>query len=129
MSHRELYRDTRNGKISGVCAGLANRFELEPWLVRIMFMTVALMSGLFLVILAYIALSLMLEKQPAQYEQNTRSQQEHTLKSKPWRQGQSPEALLHVLERDLSNVEAKVKNMEAYVTSESFKVNREFSKL
>lgn len=30
-----LYRDTVRSKVSGVCAGIAKHFDLEPWLVRI----------------------------------------------------------------------------------------------
>ena len=32
-----LYRDTRNGKIAGVCAGLAKHFDLDPWVMRFIF--------------------------------------------------------------------------------------------
>ncbi|WP_133152586.1 PspC domain-containing protein, partial [Vibrio sp. 10N.261.52.A1] len=38
---RDLYRDPINGKLSGVCAGLANYFGLEVWLVRIMVISAA----------------------------------------------------------------------------------------
>lgn len=50
---RELYRDPINGKLSGVCAGLANYFGLEVWLVRILVISAALLGGSFLVLLAY----------------------------------------------------------------------------
>ena len=49
---RDLYRDPINGKLSGVCAGLANYFGLEVWLVRIMVISAALLGGRFLVLLA-----------------------------------------------------------------------------
>ncbi|MEZ8138402.1 PspC domain-containing protein, partial [Vibrio splendidus] len=42
---RELYRDPINGKLSGVCAGLANYFGLEVWLVRILVISAALLGG------------------------------------------------------------------------------------
>ncbi|PAR94146.1 envelope stress response membrane protein PspC [Vibrio paracholerae] len=129
MSKRELYRDPYNGKIAGVCAGLANYFGLEVWLVRILVITAALLGGTFLVLVAYVAMALMLEKLPKQYREDIRSQQEHTLKSKPWAQGQAPKELLHTLDRDLSQVETRIRSVEAYVTSEAFKVNREFRKL
>ncbi|EKF9857033.1 envelope stress response membrane protein PspC [Vibrio cholerae] len=129
MSKRELYRDPYNGKIAGVCAGLANYFGLEVWLVRILVITAALLGGTFLVLVAYVAMALMLEKLPKQYREDIRSQQAHTLKSKPWAQGQAPKELLHTLDRDLSQVETRVRSVEAYVTSEAFKVNREFRKL
>ena len=32
---KELLRDDRNGKIAGVCAGLADYFGWELWLVRV----------------------------------------------------------------------------------------------
>ncbi len=126
---RELYRDTMNGKIGGVCAGLANYFNLEVWVVRILVISAGLLGGGFLIVLAYFAMMLMLEKQPYQYEQNIRTQRDHTLKSKPWEQGQTANDLLQTLERDLDKVDMRVRNMEAYVTSETFKVNREFNKL
>ncbi|RBO17021.1 envelope stress response membrane protein PspC [Vibrio cholerae] len=129
MSKRELYRDPYNGKIAGVCAGLANYFGLEVWLVRILVITAALLGGTFLVLVAYVAMALMLEKLPKQYREDIRSQQEHTLKSKPWAQGQAPKELLHTLDCDLSQVESRIRGVEAYVTSEAFKVNREFRKL
>ncbi|MFG0606922.1 envelope stress response membrane protein PspC [Vibrio mimicus] len=129
MSKRELYRDPYNGKLAGVCAGLANYFGLEVWLVRILVVTAGLLSGTFFVVVAYVAMAFMLEKQPKQYSENIRSHQEHTLKSKPWEQGQSPKGLLQTLDRDLNQVESRIRAVEAYVTSEAFKVNREFRKL
>jgi phage shock protein C len=129
MTHRELYKDPVNGKLTGVCAGLANYFGLEVWLVRILVISAALLGGSFLVLLAYVAMSLMLEKQPDNFVQAMKSKQEHSLKSKPWQQGQNAKDLINTLERDFDSMEHKVRDMEAYVTSEAFKVNREFSKL
>lgn len=129
MNNRELYRDPVNGKISGVCAGFANYFGAEVWLIRIVVISAALLGGTFLVVLAYIAMAFMLEKQPVRYSENIREQQEHTLKSKPWQKGQSPDQLLSVLERDFDRLDGKIRNMEAYVTSDTFRVSREFSKL
>lgn len=118
MNNRELYRDPVNGKISGVCAGFANYFGAEVWLIRIVVISAALLGGTFLVVLAYIAMAFMLEKQPVRYSENIREQQEHTLKSKPWQKGQSPDQLLSVLERDFDRLDGKIRNMEAYVTSD-----------
>lgn len=126
---RELYRDPINGKLSGVCAGLANYFGLEVWLVRIMVISAALLGGSFLVILAYLAMTFMIEKQPRRYVDELKSKQEHTLKKKPWEQGQTPEFLLNTLESDFEKIERDVRNIEAYVTSDTFKVNREFKNM
>ncbi|CAM2925340.1 envelope stress response membrane protein PspC [Vibrio neptunius] len=129
MNKRELYRDTTNGKLSGVCAGLANYFGTEVWLIRILVISAALLGGSFLVLLAYIAMTFMIEKQPANYVESLKSEQEHKLKSKPWQQGQTPGALLETLERDFDRLEGNIRDLEAYVTSDTFKVDREFKSL
>ncbi|MCK6262890.1 envelope stress response membrane protein PspC [Vibrio sp. ZSDE26] len=129
MTNRELFRDTQNSKLTGVCAGLANYFSVEVWLVRILVISAALLGGSFLVILAYVAMTLMLEKQPFNYSEDLKAKQEHKLKSKPWQQGQSASELLKTLEKDFDSMGGKLEKMEAYVTSEAFKVNREFKNL
>lgn len=129
MTGRELYRDPVNGKLTGVCAGLADYFGLEVWLVRILVITVSLLGAFALVGIAYIALTLMLEKQPPQYQDTQRNRQSHTLKSTPWEQGNTAAELLQTLDHDLNQAEQRVRKLEAYVTSEAFKVNREFRNL
>ena len=129
MTDKELYRDPVNGKLTGVCAGIAHYFGIEVWLVRILVVSAALLGGSFLVVLAYFAATLMLEKQPYDYAQTVRATQEHKLKSKSWQAGQTPEQLLTTIENDFSELEDRIRSMEAYVTSDTFKVNREFSKL
>ncbi|MFM2663729.1 envelope stress response membrane protein PspC [Vibrio mediterranei] len=124
-----MYKDPVNGKLTGVCAGLANYFGIEVWLIRILVISAALLGGSFLVLLAYVAMSLMLEKQPDNFVEAMKTKKEHSLKSKPWQQGQNAKDLLNTLERDFDSMEHKVRDMEAYVTSEAYKVNREFSKL
>ncbi|MFC1235824.1 MULTISPECIES: envelope stress response membrane protein PspC [unclassified Vibrio] len=129
MRDRQLYRDPVNAKLSGVCAGIANYFGVETWLVRILVVSAALLGGSFLVVVAYVAFTLMLEKQPYEYQENIKTKQDHKIKDKAWQAGQTPENLLNNIENELGRVDNGVRAMEAYVTSESFKVNREFSKL
>ncbi|KGY12752.1 phage-shock protein [Vibrio tubiashii] len=129
MNRRELYRDPVNGKLTGVCAGLANYFALEVWLVRILVISAALLGGSFLVLLAYVAMTLMIEKQPANYVESIKAEQEHKLKNKPWQQGQTPEMLLNTIEKDFHKLENQIRDIEAYVTSDTFKVDKEFRSL
>lgn len=35
LNTSQLYRDTLNAKVSGVCAGLARHFNVEAWVVRL----------------------------------------------------------------------------------------------
>ncbi len=128
MNGKSLYRDPVNGKLAGVCAGVANYFGIETWLVRIIAVTAGLLGAGFFVVVAYIALALMLEKQPYQAKPEAQYY-EHKLKSKPWQSGGSPSQVVENLEKEFVELEASIQTMEAYVTSETFKVNREFSKL
>ncbi|WP_139281705.1 envelope stress response membrane protein PspC [Vibrio aerogenes] len=129
MMSRHLYRATENKRITGVCAGLANYFGWEAWLVRMIVVSATLLGAGGLTIMAYIALSLMLDKQPESYEQTVEKQRAHKLKSRPWEQGQAPGQLLAHIEQEFSALESQVCRMEAYVTSESFRVNKAFRDL
>src|SRR5690606_19187732 len=68
MSRREhqLYRDTDDQKISGVCSGLAHYFDLDPLLVRVAFVAGLFMSfGVSLV--AYLLLWWLVDPAPTGY--------------------------------------------------------------
>jgi phage shock protein C len=54
---RKLYRSSSDRIISGVCGGLAEHFEIDPTLVRVIFIVLALMSGVGVII--YLALALL----------------------------------------------------------------------
>ncbi|WP_375750239.1 envelope stress response membrane protein PspC [Vibrio sp. HN007] len=129
MNNRQLYRDPVNGKLMGVCAGIANYLGAEIWLIRILVVSAALLGGSFLVVLAYVAFTLMLEKQPYEYQESMKTQRDHKLKSKAWQAGQPAVKLLENIESELGEVDKKVRVVEAYVTSDAYKVNREFRKL
>lgn len=43
---RKLYRDPANGKLSGVCSGLATFFDIDPVIFRIAFIVLTLLGGL-----------------------------------------------------------------------------------
>lgn len=66
----ELYRLRREGKIAGICAGLADYFGIETWLVRIIFVSGVLFSGPFL-IFAYVALWFILDVKPGHEKGST----------------------------------------------------------
>ncbi|MEZ8988305.1 envelope stress response membrane protein PspC [Vibrio breoganii] len=126
---RGLYRDTHNGKLTGVCAGIAARFGIEVWVVRILFVSAALLGGGFVMVLAYFAASLMLEKQSPQIFQTRQQQFDHQMKQKPWQSGKAPKELLTVMEQDFEEMETSLRKMEAYVTSDTRKTNAAFRHL
>ncbi|OOE65362.1 phage shock protein C [Salinivibrio sp. PR6] len=125
-----LYRDPENGRIAGVCAGLANHFGMETWLVRILTVSAFLLGFGFFVVVAYIAAVLILDKKPSEVSQEpSAAQQDHQVKQKPWQSGKSASQLIADLDREFSHMEDKVTHMEAYVTSSTFNVDQAFKKL
>ncbi|HLG87890.1 MAG TPA: PspC domain-containing protein [Alphaproteobacteria bacterium] len=64
MDDHSLYRDPANGRIAGVCAGLAEYFELGAGLVRILFVLLVFVTTPVLAILIYAILALMLPARP-----------------------------------------------------------------
>jgi len=61
--YKKLYLDKQNAKISGVCAGVADYFGLDPMIVRIATVLIALLGG-GLSILGYILLAIFLDAKP-----------------------------------------------------------------
>ena len=55
MRGGELFRDKSRGRIAGVCAGIAEYFGIEIWLVRILTVTAFLLLAGPFVIVAYVA--------------------------------------------------------------------------
>lgn len=141
---RELLRDDRNGKVAGICAGIADYFGWELWLVRIVLVASVLMGfGGFLVVL-YIAGWFVLEKKSVAERRATPSSGSMTsstyqapvvadkpveLKTRVWQRGESPrQALLH-LGQQFDRIEQRIRNIESYVTSNKFQLDREISRL
>ncbi|MCC4796554.1 phage shock protein C [Enterovibrio norvegicus] len=126
---KTLYRDPVNGKIGGVCAGVADYFGVEIWLVRILTVTAFLIGMGFFVLVAYLAAMLILEKMPPEEVQQTQHMRDHQVKQKPWQQGKTANDLLVDIDSEMKEMEQDVAKMEAYVTSSEFDLNRKFKQL
>ena len=55
MAEKKLTRSS-NKKIAGVCAGLANYFDMDPTVVRVIYAILFLITGLLPLIIVYIIL-------------------------------------------------------------------------
>jgi phage shock protein C len=128
---RELYRDPKRGKLAGVCAGLSDYFNMELWLVRILFITAVLLSGGPLFIVIYIACWFILDKK-SHFESKQSSYHEEdpiSVKFKVWQKGEPPRQALFDLKDRLNRLDGRLQCMEKYVTSSEFTVSREINKL
>ncbi len=149
--NRQLYRDTEHGQIAGVCAGIANFFGLERWLVRILVVTAFfLLAGPFIFV-GYVACWFILEKKPKGLDsapiystrqssgkgwRNSQSHHESNehdssveVKTKVWQAGQPPGQVITRLTERFSDNETRLRKMEKHVTSREFQLNREINRL
>ena len=73
---RQLYRDPQKGRIAGVCAGLAEYFGWELWLVRIIFVSGFLLMGGSFFLVGYIVAWFILDKKPGSSKGQSKSRNE-----------------------------------------------------
>lgn len=62
---KKLYKDPRNGRIMGVCAGVADYLDISAGLVRFAAIIAVLFTWLWGGLFVYVALGLMLDAKPA----------------------------------------------------------------
>ncbi|MEN9586007.1 MAG: hypothetical protein RLZZ616_3013 [Pseudomonadota bacterium] len=126
---RNLYRDPQQGKIAGVCAGLADYFGVEPWIVRLLAITGLIFAG-FITFTAYIAAWFLLDKRPVTlYEKEEGEFAEVRMKARSWQAGVTPHQALDRIAQELDTLEPRLQRIEKLVTSKEFTLQREFSKL
>lgn len=63
MSTRKIYR-SRDKMIAGVCSGLAEYFDVDPTLIRILYVGLSLFTAAFPGILTYIILCIVIPMEP-----------------------------------------------------------------
>ncbi|OHC75654.1 MAG: hypothetical protein A3G18_00410 [Rhodospirillales bacterium RIFCSPLOWO2_12_FULL_58_28] len=121
-SPTRLYRDPANGHLMGVCAGIADYFDISPSTVRV----IAVISLVFFTVptaIAYFAAGMMLEAKPATLYAS-REQEDF------WREMRTePVHTASNLKHKFRDIERRIREAEAYVTSSEFKLNRDISNL
>jgi phage shock protein C len=147
---RELYRDPSRGKICGVCAGIADYFGLELWVVRIIAVS-ALIFMQFPVFIAYVIAYFVLDPKPGTTdtkgdkfkESISESLKESLNKSKTgrgssssnasvqqvWKKGTLPGQKISQLSNEFNHLESRLRHIETYVTSKQFELRKEFETL
>ena len=112
---RKLWRMPDEGKLMGVCAGLAEYLDVPVRLLRII-VVLSLFFGLFVfTVIAYFALGFVLDVKPAGVDNG---------EAQP-----TASELLDQLETALQQDERNVRDIERYVTSETFSVRSRFRQI
>lgn len=113
--NNKLYRIPDEGMISGVCAGIARYLGLPVLLVRIMAVLALFFGFFFITTIVYFAMAFVLDSAPVE---------EASLHSRvPARQR------MKQVELDLAASEQRLRELERYLTSETFQVESRFRRL
>jgi len=112
---RKLWRIPEKGRIKGVCAGIAQYFDVPVKLVRLITILAFFLGFAFFVIVGYVALTFLLDPMPADTQQQ---------KSHP-----STRELLNATDTELAAGEQRLRAMERYVTSDAYTLRSNFRKL
>ena len=114
-----VYRDTARGWIAGVCAGIADYMETDPWLVRVA-AVICLIFFFVPTVIAYVAFALVLKPKPPELFATA---EEESF----WRgmRGDPGGTLFRLRER-FSAVERRLNRAETLVTSDEYDLRRRF---
>lgn len=140
-----LYRNTRDGKIAGVAAGLADHWDIAHWVVRLTWIGAFLFTGT-LALWVYLGAWILMAPRPtrrtadggyqsaAAYEEvdveMEYDERHHDYRPrKVFRYSDSSTVRLQRARERLDAALRRVQDMESYVTSRQYELNKEFSKL
>ena len=139
---RRLYKNPDQAKLCGVCAGLAEYFDFETWVVRVIAFSFLLFSGGTAVV-AYFVACFILEPKPGsksnkgcfgnerkrnRSQPSEKRQYEASVKE-VWKKGEAPSNTLVEVEQSFANIEEKMQKMETFVTSKKYQLEKEFAKI
>ena len=140
--NKKLQRIPSEGKVAGVCAGLAKYTGIETWLIRVIWFSGVIFSGGFFIV-AYIAAWFILDKDCSV----SRTSDGLSSKTAPWTQfeqeidkavhvkrnvyqaGEPPVQAFRDIKRQFDGIEQRIRGIETYVTSNEFTLKREINKL
>ncbi|MCL1123927.1 envelope stress response membrane protein PspC [Shewanella surugensis] len=125
---KTLYRIPRSGKIAGVCAGVAEYFNVEVWLVRVVTASIFLLGGYGIVLIIYILLWIILDIKPVDVNADF-EHQDVDIKNKVWRPGEPAQTVLRDVNAQFKALELRLQHMERHVTSDNFDLKNQINNL
>lgn len=117
-----IYKSTRDRVFAGVCGGIAEHFNVEPWGVRLLFIILTLM-GMAFVPPVYVIMAWVLKTAPD--EHFTSYEQEEF-----WNTFQSSRSdALRKVHRSFEMLDKRLQRMESIVTKPAFELEEEWRNL
>lgn len=148
-SRNKLYRNTRDAKVMGVCAGLADYLDVRVCMVRFLTILGCIFSGGWLIAL-YIVMGLILDPKPdylyaedderaarreatkpdaykPSYRERRRQRREARRERRYWQKENpaTPNYNTRDIRRRFDEIEKRAQKLEAYLTSKKFRLDRE----
>lgn len=140
-----LYRNTRDGKVAGVCAGLADHWDIAHWVMRLVWIGGFLFTGT-LALWVYLGAWILLAPRPTRrmgdsgygdpepdFDPNVEMEYDERYHDyrprKVFRYSEPCNVRLDRARERLDGALRRVEDMETYVTSRRYNLNKEFSKL
>ena len=118
-----LYRDTKRGRIAGVCAGLSTYFDINVKVIRVVSVLGCVFGFAIPILIAYVVMALLLKPMP---DHMFRSEQEERF----WRTvNVSPNLTVSELRSRFRSLDRRLADMEARVTSDEFHLRQKFRDL
>lgn len=122
-SPSKLYKDPKNGKLMGVCAGLGDYTGIKPNYIRIALVLGAIFGFFFWILIGYLILGFVLEPKPEGLYADAEEE-------RFWRGVRTrPQATSAELRRRFRDIDERIRRMESYVTSKRFSLDRELRDL
>ncbi len=118
----KFYRDKVNGKLMGVCAGIADYTGVNSLWVRLAFIGLNFMTG-FAILLPYFIVGLLADKKPAQLYSDRQEQQ--------FWQGvrQSPARTAREVKGQLREIDRRLAEVETFYVSSNPRLSAEIDRL
>ncbi len=121
-SPSRLYRNTEAGVLRGVCAGVADYFGVDTWIVRALTL-LCLFLFFFPTVVIYLIAGVLLPEAPKRLYET--KDEEHF-----WRDVRTaPAQTFSNLRHKFRELEKRLRGLEAAVTSREFRLNREINDL
>ncbi|VYU79295.1 envelope stress response membrane protein PspC [Metakosakonia massiliensis] len=115
FTYKKLWRIPQQGMVKGVCAGVASYLDVPVKLIRLITVLAMLFGLFFPVVVAYIIMTFVLDPMP-----DNASEGEHMPTSSE---------LLDAVDAELDAGEKRLRQMERYVTSDTFSLRSRFRQL
>ena len=130
--HRNLYRNSRNGKIAGVCAGFADAFDIPVWLARLIFISLVIFTFQFALIGYVVAIFMLAKRQPRtaqSWDNDSDGASASDSANRVFNYHKPASSRLQDIRDRLRRLDQQVGSMEGYVTSKKYHTNNQINDL